>query len=288
MSKIVSIKLTRVSPTDGPFNIYDQWGNVIAENVSRKDLLDGVHYTVDDGVTMIKLVSVGDCTYEKILDIVNITQYDFYHTPVEEIRTGCIWIHLKNPEIYHTFYGVIEPYIIEHPLSTSPNTVILQSCRNYSKVYKYTQDLHGVSNEPSKIELDDAFFNRAIVYNDQQCSGVLNLVFKPRHNLKAYNSYPIYRNDSKDILVTKSDNEYKFNGFYDVVKNKSEFLFVRTCIPLSYDKEIHQENMIYSNRSFLKSPLRAKDSRIRLILNNRSDIHIVSQFTIVEEMISYK
>jgi hypothetical protein len=155
-------------------------------------------------------------------------------------------------------------------------------------VYKYTKDPHGVSNEPSKIELDDVYFDKAIVYNDQQCSGVLNLVAKPKHNLKAYNLYPIYRSDSKDILYVKSGNEYKFNGFYDVVKDKSQFLFIRTCEPLSVDKTIHQENMTYTNKSFAKAPIRSKFVKLRLTLDSRSDIHVVSQFIISSNMMSYK
>jgi len=288
MSKIVSIKLTRVSSNAGPFNIYDQFGNLIAENISKESLLEGMHFSVDDNTTMVRVTSIGDCTYEKWVTLANITKYDFYTTPVEEIDTGCVWVHLKNPEIYNTFYGNTEPYIIEQPFSSSPNTQILQNVKDFSKVYQYTKDPYGVSNEPSKIELDDAYFNQAIIYNDQQCSGVLNLVPKPKHNLRAYNLYPIYRNNGKDIIYTKSDNFYNINGFWDVVKDKSDFLFIRNCEPLSIDKEINQDNMNYTIKSFVKAPLRAKDVRIRFILNNRSDIHIVSNLLLTGNQISYK
>lgn len=288
MLKILSIKITKTGTSSGPFSIYDQFGNLIAEGVPLQSLIEGVSYPVDENVNVVRMVSTGDCASEKYAGVSVITdKFAFFNTPVEETNTACLWRHLQNPEIYHSFYGVIEPYTIEYPIS-SMNTEIFQSFSDYSKVFKYTRDAHGVSNEPSKIELDDAYFNKAILYNGQQCSGVLNLVAKPKNNLKAYNLYPIYRNDGKDILYVKSDNVYKFNGFYDVVKDKQQFLFVRTCAPLSIDKTIHQENMIYTNRSFNKALLRAKDAKIRLTLDNRSDVHIVSQFVLGSTMQSYK
>jgi hypothetical protein len=287
MSKIISIKLKRIGSNIGPFTIYDQHRNIIAEDVSVKDLIDGITYVVNDDVITVTLASTGKCTMEKTIPVTEIPKSQYFSTKAEISNSSCVWAHMKNPEINHSFYGVTEPYVIEYVFS-SPNTEITQSISDYTRVLKYTKDLHGVSNEPSKIELDDSYFNKAIVYNDQQCSGVLNLVAKPKNDLRTYNLYPIYRNDSKDILYTKSGNMYKFNGFYDVVKDKSQFLFIRTCAPLSVDKEIHQENMVYANKSFGKHPIRSKFVKVRLILDNRSDIHMVSQFLIASTQISYK
>ena len=50
MSKTITIKLTKAGPTAGPFNIYDQFGNIIAENVLRKTLIAGISYIVNDNV----------------------------------------------------------------------------------------------------------------------------------------------------------------------------------------------------------------------------------------------
>jgi hypothetical protein len=46
--------------------------------------------------------------------------------------------------------------------------------------------------------------------------------------------------------------------------------------------------MDYGKRSFKKEPLRAKDLKVRHILDNRSDAHLVSQFIITPAQISYK
>ena len=287
MSKIISIKLTRIGTNIGPFTIYDQHRNIIANNVSAKDLMEGVTYVVNDDVITVTLASTGKCTLEKTVPVTEITKNEYFNTETELVNSSCVWVHMKNPEINHSFYGNTEPYIIEYTFS-SPNTEIVQATKDFSKAYIYTKDLHGVSNEPSKIEVDDIYFDEMIIYNNQQCSGLLKLVPKPKNNLKEYNSYPKYNIDSKTITFTKSDNFYKVNNFWDIVKDKTQFIFVRTCEPLSIDKTLHNENMDYSTRSFRKSPLRAKDSRVRLTLNSRSDVHLVSQFIIENTMLSYK
>jgi hypothetical protein len=45
--------------------------------------------------------------------------------------------------------------------------------------------------------------------------------------------------------------------------------------------------MDYGKRSFKKDTLRAKDLKIRHILDNRSDAHLVSQFITAPSQISY-
>ena len=78
MSKIISIKLTKFGPNSGPFDIYDQFGNVIAKGVSKKTLINGISYTVDDSVTLIELISIGECKLEKRKFIIIITQITCY------------------------------------------------------------------------------------------------------------------------------------------------------------------------------------------------------------------
>lgn len=288
MSKIISIKLTKFGPNSGPFDIYDQFGNVIAKGVTKKTLINGISYTVDDSVTLIELISIGECKLEKRKFIIVITQQEFFETKPKEIATGCTWRHLTNATIYNTFYGNIAPYIIEYPFAYTYQDEILQNVKDYTKVYKYFNHSEGVPSNYNKIEVNDAWFNKAILYNGQQCTGLLELVPKPLHNLSQYLSYPKYNVDSKTITYTKSDNFYQYNTFWSVLQNKTTPMFERSCDNLSIDKVLVQANMDYSTRSFKKEPLRAKELKVRHILDDRSDVNVVSQFIITPSQISYK
>lgn len=288
MSKTIVIKLTESSLRSGPFNITDQFGNVIAIGVSRNELIAGIAYSVADDVTLITIESFGKCKNKRTFAIGTIIPSELAAATYTPSNNACLWTHLKNPVLYNTFYGNIEPYIIEYPFSYQFNDEILQNVKDYTKAYKYLPDTDFVSDECDKIETNDRWFNKAVLYNGQQSTGILELVPKPLHNLSAYLKYPIYNTDSKTITFTKSDNFYQYNTFWSVVKDRQEPLFLRSCESLSIDKIVNQANMNYGTMSFRKDPLRAKDLKVRHILDNRSDAHLVSQFITTPAQISYK
>ena len=288
MSKTVTLKLTKTGINVGPFLITDQFGNTIATNVSKSTLSNGISYVVDDNVQMITMESLGGCKSRKTVSVTLLTPEVYEETETVLTSTACVWRHLTNPVIYNTFYGDIRPYVIEYPFSYQYQDEILQNVKDYTKAYKYLPDPDGIFNDAAKVETDNVWFNKAIVYNGQQCSGLLELVPKPLNNLQSYLQYPIFNTESKTITFTKSDNFYQYNTFWSMVKNKSEPLFVRSCESMSIDKVLNQVNMDYGTRSYKKETLRAKELRIRHILDNSDTAHLVSQFIIAPAQISYK
>jgi hypothetical protein len=106
--------------------------------------------------------------------------------------------------------------------------------------------------------------------------------------MKAYMQYPILNPDSKTITYTKSDNFYQYNTFWAAEKSSQIPLFRTTCESLSIDKVVNQANMDYGKRSFKKEPLRAKELKVRHILDSHRDVHLVSQFIYTPAQISYK
>lgn len=285
--KTIIIKLTVAGPRIGPFTISDEFGNVISTDVSKEQLIEGISYSVNDDVNIVTVESTGKCKAKKSFPVTVVTPLDLASVGYTQTRTACLWTHLKNPVIYNKFYGNTEPYIIEYPFAYQYQDEILQSVQDYTKAFRYFPDPDGVSDDNRKIEVNE-WFNKAVLYNGQQSSGILELAPKPINNLKEYMKYPIYKTDSKVITFTKSDNFYQYNTFWSLVKNKQEPLFVRTCENLSIDKIVNQANMDYGKRSFKKEPLRAKELRVRHILDNSSEVHLVSQFIITPSQISYK
>lgn len=288
MSQTVFIKLIQASPKSGPFNISDNYGNVLGTNVPLSVLIAGISYSVADNVSVIIIQSVGKCNKTINFPISQVTPVQQAAAVFTPSYSACLWRHLTDVVNYNYFYGNIEPYIIEYPFAYPYYDEILQSVKDYTKAYKYLNSLDGVFNDNDKIEVDGEWFNKAVLYNGQQSTGVLELVSKPINNLKEYLKYPSYNIDSKTITYTKSDNFYQYNTFWSLVKNKSIPLFLTSCESLSIDKVVNQANMDYGKRSFKKEPLRAKDLKVRHILDNSSAVHLVSQFIFTESQISYK
>jgi len=288
MSKVVIIKLTGAGNRTGPFTIYDNLDNVLAVGVTKEQLIVGQSYTVADAITTIILKSTGKCQTVISMSIQLLTVEEIAAITYTELNTASIWRHLTNIRIYNKFYGNIEPYVIEYPFAYEYHDEILQNVKDYTRAYKYFNIPDGVFNDNSQIQTDDQWFNKAIVYNGQQSSGILELVPKPINNLKEYLKYPLYNAESKTITYTKSDSFYGYNTFWSLVKNKAVPLFITSCESLSVDKIVNQANMDYGKRSFKKEPLRAKGLLVRHILDNSSEAHLVSQFITTPAQISYK
>ncbi len=289
MSKSVIVKLTKAgNKILGPFTVKDDQGNVLATNVPKVNLVAGTTYTVGDAIVAIIVESEDACDMSLYLPITYEYPDKIAAIHCKFSNTGTTWRHLTNTLIYNKFYNVIEPYIIEYPFSYQSYDEILQNVKDYTKAYKYLPIPDGVYNDNARIETDNQYFNKAVLYNGQQSTGILELVPKPKNNLSQYMAYPIYNAESKTITYTKSDNFYQYNTFWGLVKDKSVPLFSTSCESLSIDKVVNQSNMDYTKRSFKKEPLRAKDLKVRHILDNSSEAHLVSQFIIATAQISYK
>jgi len=287
--KNIIIKITRSGIRNGPFDIYDEYDNLISSGETLLDLIIGKGFIVNDNVSIIKLVDTSDCGVEVSEPVGVVFSYQLTSGNYTQTRTACLWRHLTDVTKFNYFYGSVEPYIIEYSFtSSSGRDQILQSIKDYTSVYKYTQEGDYLFDRSNKVETDDYYFNEAVVYNNQQSSGTLNLVPKPKHNLRNYLTYPILGTTGKTITFTKSDSFYNFNTYWDVVSDRTKPLFTMTCESLSMDKIVNTSNMDYTSRSFTKSPLRAKYSKVRLIKDDSSDYHLVSNFILNTTQVSYK
>ena len=284
---IVIIKLTGAGNRTGPFNIYDSLGHSLAVDIPKQALIDGYSVTVIDGVPAIVLQSIGKCHTSIEVPIGALTQEQIAAVEFVPTNTATIWKHLYSSTIYNTYYDNIEPFILEYPFAYQSYDEILQNVKDYTRAIKYLPSTNGAYNDNSAIEIN-GYFNKAILYNGQQCSGLLNLVPKPLRNLQSYMSYPIYNTDSKTIMYAKSDGFYQYNTFWGLVKDKTVPLFLTSCESLSIDKVLNQANMDYGKRSYKKEPLRAKFLKVRHILDDKSDLHLISGFIVTPAEISFK
>ncbi len=274
----------------GLHGVYDTlYNRFILTKLDYKPILSGITY--EDGKFYYdgEEVSLTDRTY--FCNHSFTISYDFdnqawisFHTYLPNYYVGnnntfyaglpnSIWTHNSTFSLFNNYFGEIAPYILEYPYYFQGSSEILQNIKDYTRVLEYT-------DERTYIQTDDTYFNKAILYTPQQCSGLLLLTKKPTNNLSLYNTYPKYNTDSKEILYTKSSSFYQFNTFWSLVVDKRQPLFISSCESLSIYKELNQANMSYSKRSYKKEPLRDKELKVRLILDNKDNSKMISQFTL--------
>jgi len=195
---------------------------------------------------------------------------------------GSIWSHNTVYNKFNNFYGKIYPYIIEHPyFFENPNDQILQYVKDYTTALKYT-DFYTYT-EPDKT----IYFNKAIIDNGQQCTGLLNLVPNDRNNLSQKLKYPKYNSISKDILVTKVKNYFNYNTFWDIVKNNDQPIYLKSCDFSLTNKELNSSNLDYGKKDFAKAKIMGKDLKVRHILDNQDNYKLITHFNLVQTQTSF-
>ena len=151
MPQIITIKLTKSGPNAGPFEIIDNYGNVIATDVPKRTLIRGISYEVNNNVTVLIIKSLGKCKIEKAFRLTEFTTLDYGEATYVQSSTACLWRHLTDIHTYNYFYGNIEPYIIEYPFAYQYYDEILQNVKDYTKAYEYIPILDGVFSYNTKV-----------------------------------------------------------------------------------------------------------------------------------------
>lgn len=182
---------------------------------------------------------------------------------------------------FNRYDGIIYDYILEYPVKSLPNEEILGSISDYTNVFKYV-------DQYSYTQIDNIYFNKCIIYNNQQCTGELVLVPKEYNRMSQALKYPKYNLTNKEIIVTKSNSNYNFNTFWDIVSNKNIPFFVKSCNTNSLDKTLNNSVLNYQNKSFNKSRIMGKEAKIRLIYNTSDQYKLISRFLITQTQTSYK
>lgn len=132
-------------------------------------------------------------------------------------RKGGIWIHNERCDLYCNYYGVDYPFEIEYMSNTPQRVNTVRSVEYYLEVYKYDQNCY------DRFHVLDYNFDEAVVYNTEQCSGMLRLTPNPRPDPMLMIQYPIVNPTFIEILFSKVENKYRFNQFWDITDDRGEY-----------------------------------------------------------------
>jgi len=188
------------------------------------------------------------------------------------VKGSTTWNHNQRFDSFCNFYDKDEEYVLEYPYATKTEEII-QSITDYCTSLKYT------SFESYTRPEETLYYNKCIIYNDSQNTGLLNLIPKPANDPFATLKFPKYNIDSKDILVSKGDNLMTFNKFWNIVKSTNVSNWTEKDL---INKELNNANLDYGMMNYKKALIRGRDNKVRLILDNDHSYKIISQFIIEE------
>jgi hypothetical protein len=170
------------------------------------------------------------------------------------VKGDGIWKHNDRCDLFCNFYGDDFPFEVEFPFSTGQDVTTLRNLEYVLECYLYS------ANCANRHHVLDFNFDRAIVYNSEQHSGLLRLFPKPKNNPYALMDTPTVSVNGVDTFFTKEENKYRINQFFDLTRKRSEFddlyLPMWDHAPDGYHKQVNGLYITYG-----KNPLQRKKFR---------------------------
>ncbi len=170
------------------------------------------------------------------------------------IKDNGIWKHNTRCDLFCNYYGVDYPWEIEFKSNTGLQTNVLKSIEYQLEVYKYDVNCY------DRYLFLDANFDEAVIFNNEQCSGLLKLNLTPYNDPWAFTNYPIYNANSVDILYSRVENKYRFDVFEDLTDDRGEFTTAERMIwntaANGYVKTLNPVNLNYAKDPFQRKKIR--------------------------------
>ena len=194
---------------------------------------------------------------------------DYYINYNDYFRTGhnygidkeSLWNHNLNNKSFNVFQGRLEPFIVEVPLTNQNankvlNTITLDiEAKRYQNEWDYT-DWKGVG------------FNKVVVYNDNNNSGLLKLNQQTKlQDLSA----------KEEVFYTTLDGKHTFNYFYNRVKNQDNNIPIWLNDKSRINKKLNNLAIAFTGKkllermkgnTFLVRLIQDSDSRHNILLKN--------------------
>jgi hypothetical protein len=196
-----------------------------------------------------------------------------------DVQPG-LWNHLITNKSYQVFYGQLYPFITD--------VVVKEELVNKQLLaIEYQADFLRFQNDYDYFYNTGATFNKMVIWSENRNSGNLELVPQPQNDLSQSGLYPRINADSTTILVTRKENTWRVNQFFDLVRNKNSNVppMVYNCHP--YLKEVNPLAIQYNKPTFQKSRFTQDYFTLRFINDKYSNYKIVNKWFINNTIKSY-
>ena len=210
--------------------------------------------------------------------------YFSYESTPANFEVGAFWRHNFRCDSFANFYDTDYPWEIDLISNTGQAVNTVRSFEYQLETYVYKGDPQYNMCGGDKWEDLDFNFDAAIVYNNDQTSGLLSLNIAEFNNPWGNLQYPAIGSNTIDIEVSKVEHKFRFNQFWDITNDRGEFtnaeqsIFNTDCngyirplnpINLNYQKPPTQRKKFrhYSNHVILRKNV-SSNRKMLLRLNN--------------------
>jgi hypothetical protein len=182
-----------------------------------------------------------------------------------------LWLHNSTNKSYQVFRGKIYPWIVQ-PVTKA------DTAKDLINSVEFSLDAIRYHKEYEPFYTTNVSFNKAIVSNKNQSSGLLNLDFKTKSDLNALTIYPVLNADSTTIRITNADGIWRFNQFYDISRYRDSNipLWLSNCA--NSERTPNPQALNYQMPDLEKRRIRGEWNRITLINDKHTKYKMIFKF----------
>lgn len=187
-----------------------------------------------------------------------------------------MWSHGLTNKSYGIFYGKKYPFEVEYVIKSENQNKNIDSISLFTEARRY-------HNNYDYATTNELTFNKSIIYNELECSGLLNLI-PQKNNFIGNSKFPKTAVDGKsqDILISNGNNvNFDYNYFFSRGLNKTSNIPLLLVDKNQINKTVNTEIVKFSGKRvlsrlqgtyFLNRLSYDKDSRFNLLFKLATNI----------------
>lgn len=194
-----------------------------------------------------------------------------------------LWRHNATCTSFCNFYGTDYPFEIEFATSNGQLTSTLSNLEWSMEAYKYYDSCY------DPYHLLDYNFDEMVVYNSEQCSGLLKLNLRPK---QISSPYPIFGTSKVDVEYSKVEQKYRVNQFWDLTRDRGEFTSKQIQMfnmqGNGYRKTLERRYFDYNKNQFDRKKFRHNYQKVILRRSINNDIKMIFKFNNNKQIASFR
>lgn len=180
---------------------------------------------------------------------------------------------------YQNYYNSIVPFIVDFPVITKPSIMANTYTTLHWNSFAYECD-----DKCNQLFKNDISFNKLLLFNSRQSTGILDLNFSKGGYLRTEPTYP-------NVNFDRNERHFSLNNIRDYVDNYDLPMFISDCETLCncdinkmFNNEIINPNKHYTQLQRLRDTY----AIARFILDNKDNIKLVMDYLITTSKTSIR
>lgn len=197
-----------------------------------------------------------------------------------------IWEHNQLGS-YQTFYGDLKPHIIEY---TSASNAL--ATKTWNHIMLQTEAKSYNKNLREYVDEKNITFNKAVLYNTRQCSGLMDLVVKDLDlNNQDYLLNQVINTNSNRSIIDRRERNWFINDFRDIRVDYTKPIW--NSNPSSLQSEYYIDKILNTSTMDINKDwtqlenFRDKYLVVRLIFDKFANTKLITNFSIGNEQQSF-